>query len=270
MKIENKNPRDLKPHPRIKNLHRWKPKDERFLNMVAEVLEIGIKQPLQINNGHVVDGELRRLVAVKAGIDSVPTVEVPDDQVSAIICGSVCNRRHYTKGQRAFMLAGELESAFEEGLKRRAEAGKSGGINGSPVHSADVLAEKYGISARILEQARKVHKIFAEDQEYGERVEPQIFDEDKPTGLGAVIAGYGGKASTKGKARNHRQNEQLELFDDAWTTLGKRFVYWGKLQDEERVTVLPRIRSVVASMPADLRQELKKAIRQAEREEAAA
>lgn len=68
-------------------------------------------------------------------------------------------------------------------------------------------AIELGVSHDLVTQAGKVHEIFAEDPDYRALMEPRILEGE--VGLGATIAGWGGRRTTVGQPRTPTQHEHL-------------------------------------------------------------
>lgn len=276
MTIELRDPNDLRPHPLIKPMPRWEKVTPEWAAFVQDIRERGITTPLVIlQDGTLVDGETRRRAAVRLNMTQVPCQVIGDDVAAQTILQHLLLRRNLGKSGLAYVGYPLIQAAHEEAKARALECLKRGD---TPVRQSvpdgakrvEDFAESMGVSERLFRQAAQVREIFLEDPEYRDEMEPRILDTVDPVGLGAVIAGYGGRKATNGKAKGKRAEEQLELFTEAWSGLGKRFGYWGRMDTDTRERALPVIRKTVAAMPPELRDELKRAIRAAEKETAGA
>lgn len=261
-------PKELRPHALNKRMPRWDRESDEWLAFVQDIQDRGIQVPLRITEkGEVVDGETRRQAAAALNLESVPCVVVPSDDVAATLLQEIQLRRNLTKGQRAYLLVPLIEATVAgherrlSNLRRGANAAESA----SPARSAGDYALSLGFSRDLLDQARRLHAAFEGDAELREQFEPQILDFDSPIGLGACLAGIAGQKATKDTER--KTGAQLDLFTDAWGTLGKRFSYWTKLDDDDRRKAVPVLRQTIKDMPADLRAELKKALAAADRDD---
>jgi hypothetical protein len=258
--LELIDPADLTIHPDLKHDHRLEAESAGFLSLVEDIRANGVRDALHVDDeNRVVDGRHRLWAAKQLKLANVPCVRVARDCVATTIVSAILNRRHYTKGQRAYVVVKHLDGAFREGITRRLNSAVAKG------NTATQIAEQWGLSPRLVEQARTLHKKFTETPELRAEWEPKLMDEDAPVGLGHAIAGIGGETSTKDKPK--RTAEQIELFGEAFDVLGKRFVYWTRFDEADKAAVQPKLRHTVAAMPADLRDALKKAIVQVEREE---
>jgi len=125
--------------------------------------------------------------------------------------------------------------------------------------------KKLGVGERLFRQAREVHVHFEKKPKLRAQFEPGILGGD--LGLGAVIAGMAGVEATRDKPK--QPDDQLDLFDDAFVVLSKRYKYWTKFDESQRHEARRSLRDSVKKMPADLRAEFKKAITAVEKEERA-
>lgn len=279
-------PEDLAVHFRAKSMPEWDSEDDRFLALVADIQERGIDQPILVDQkNRILDGRHRWRAAKRLQLDQVPVVIRDEHEVASIILGTLLQRRHYTQGALAYLAWPLCEDAVKESKQRQAANLKKGNLpRGHSVPSRETLenfADSLGIGRRLLVQAKQVHDLFlkadnaidswqlnpTEEKPVNLRAEfePRILSGE--IGLGACIAGIAGMDSTKGQPKV--TGSQLELFSDVFTTLQKRMTYWSKMAPQERTAAVPFIRQAVYSMPADLRQELAKAIKAAEKQEAA-
>ena len=261
-------PADLTIHPDLKHDHRMAKDSAAWVALVEDIRENGIRDAIHIDSANrVVDGRHRFWAAKQLKLAEVPCLLVPDNSVATTILSAILNRRHYTKGQRAFVIVRHMDAAFQEGLQRKVGnlKGVDAPLSVASGRTSERLSEQWGLSKTLIEQARTLHKKFTDTPELREEWEPKIMDEDAPVGLGHAIAGIGGETSTKDKPK--RNAEQLELFAEAFEVLGKRCNYYAKLDEAARAAVQPKLRSTVAAMPPELRKALKKAISQVEREE---
>lgn len=274
-----RSPAELRPHPLNQSMPRWNPDSDEWLSFVADIRRHGIRVPIQITSRHeVVDGETRRLAAQTLGLAQIPCVVVPDEELSETFIRELLHRRNLTKGQRAYLSYRVLESMVatsrERGLRRLKRGTEAPGVDSvdarENIGGSEAFARSMGFGRDLYFQARRLHEAFAAEPELREEFEPRILDLDDPIGLGACLAGIAGRRSTKDQEKRHRADEQMELFSEAWTVLGKRFDYWTKLGDDDRRRVVPVLRQTVAAMPYDLRVELRKALTAADKEEAAA
>ncbi len=128
------------------------------------------------------------------------------------------------------------------------------------------FAEELGVGRSLFFEAKRVHEIFAKDEEYRALMEPRILAEmvggeheaHRPVGLGAVIAGWGGR-KTLDQARKDR--EQLELFTEGWGRAIRRFSYWAGFDPVARREALGEIRKELAGMEEEERKGLAELLR---------
>lgn len=295
-KIESKNPNSLTVHTLAKAMPQWKTDDERFIALVEDIRERGIDQPF------LIDGEDRILVGVerwkaakRLQLKEVPVLACEGEPASVILHALVL-RKHYTKGALAYVAFPLLQPAWQEAQRRRLEMLKKGkNANVSPSSTerttgktVEGFASENGFGRTLFYQAAELHKLFAKadaecaawDAKHpgadtlkgGLQTQPidlrSHFEQkllDGEIGLGAALAGIAGLQTTKGKVKP--VYAQLELFEEAIETLEKRFKYWVGFDESAKNQASPVIRRVVREMPADLRKEFEKALKEAGRPE---
>lgn len=203
--------------------------------------EIGIIDPLKVTlsadgtGGKVWDGRHRLEWAMARGKDTVPVIHVSEEVGHKLMEASVIGRRHWTKGQRAYLgVICHPEVAGVAGAGRPKKSADSIGIS-----NATELASRLGVSADIIGQAVTLYKAFhapgakansaeaIEAADLKAKYEMSIW---AGAGLGAVIAGLGGGIATGGKNRNESGWASLDKPLGTMTRLGKEFDKW----DEEQ------------------------------------
>lgn len=272
-----KDPSELSIHPLAKLAPEWTKDDQRFIALVENIRERGIDQRILIDReGRIVDGRNLWRAAKQLQLPEVECAVVADEDIAGTILAGLLQRRHLTKGQRAYMAYPLLESAHKEAGARRLQNLRKGQqipeIYSVDIgKSVDAFAERLGISRPLFYQAAEVHKLLANNKKFDwnderkpltlrEYYEPRILDDEDAVGLGAVIAGIGSKLS--GKTQDQNKVGQLELFTDAFDTLKTRFGYWGKFSSAQKAALDPVIEMTVAEMPFDLCERFVKAAKQ--------
>jgi len=274
---------DLTVHPDKKLIpDEWGNDDVRFKALVEDIRERGIDQPLLIDGeNRILDGRRRWRAAKRLQLGVVPVIVREAGDVYGVIVSGLVQRGHYTQSQLAYLTYPLMARVFDESRRRRLQNLRhfQGSLDSAGAalsrKSVEDEAQHIGISRRIFFDAQKVHLEFGKhnkkrdltDQDgntvhgvtFKEFYEPLILREEKPYGLGAVIAGIAGSLSTSGKAK--RNPAQLELFSDAFDTLTKRFDYWHKFDADEKATLKPVICGAIAAMPQDLCDEIESALR---------
>ena len=222
---------------------------------------------------------------------------VADEDVLAIVMATLIHRRHYTKGQLAFIMAPHVDLNANRhnqlaGLKQgdaipvanSVRNGKTLGI------SAVDLSEQLGTSVRIIQQALDIRELFAADKtkrtmtdrddvtEKGVTLEefftPRILMEEDPEaprtrayGLGAVLAGIKAvvkmaeKETPHGGGRPQNVQKQLDLFEDSLKGVKAKYVYWEKWEPETQQVALAELPPFVEGMPDGLFEGLVKVVK---------
>ncbi len=181
----------------------------------------GIIEPLKVtlskdrSTGVIWDGRHRHQWATHAGLSAVPIVEVSEDAGRALIAATVVGRRHWTKGQRAW-LAVILHPYLAGGTRGRKYAL-------SAQLTAAEVADLYGVSLRLIVQAIEIAKAFDRLPTLRDRHEPGIW---AGFGLGAILAGIPGAQTTVGQPRKASTWINLTKPYGTLTTLGKAYASW--------------------------------------------
>ena len=217
---------------------------------------------------------------------------VADDEVNAVILETLLNRRHYTKGQLAYIIAPMLDEVFAESQKRRAMNASKNELHSVQFVSEtpESIAAGLGVSYRVLMQAREVREFFQTDKKkrtmtdqndvkennvtFAEFYEPRILlveDPESPRtrayGLGAVLAGIKAVLAMEGKGREHGGGKpesitkQLSLFENSLGDFTAKFSYWKKWEPETRQAAMNSLPPVVEKMPDDLLAEFARVIK---------
>lgn len=281
--MEHRDPTTLRPHPAIKAWPRWAKESEGWRAFVDDIRAHGITHPVQVTSDDtVVDGWTRVLAARALQLAQVPVVVVQDSEATDIILRNLALRRNLTKGQLAYVAYPVVETAYEEHRAAHLEALKKGNA-ATIAHSvrngtgAD-LAERFGVSRRLFDQARELHSIWAEHPDLREQFEASIFHAEKPAGLGAVVAGARAlirqrQLGRHGGGRPESQDRQLKLFNGVVKDLVTRWEYWHEFDDGARTAHWQVVRAHAAKLPpaqceemAEYHQRMAKVFAQAAKE----
>lgn len=245
MKIELRDPTDLRPLPFVKAMVRWGKESDEFKGFCDDVRDNGIKHPLLITaDGRVVDGETRRQAALAMQLAQVPCLTVPDDEVQEVIVRELVRRRNLTKGQLAYVVVPILEPAFLESLRRRAAGKRNLSDSVGKVEWCQLL----GFSVDLLDQANRLHKHFDKHPEDREEWEVKIFAE-KPVGIGAALAGIGGGKTDQSDREGKMAYTQMSL---ALERIGDNAEVWN--DEKKRGDILEEWRNSATKIPAKIRK----------------
>ena len=279
MNIQTRNPAHLSAHPDNKFMPRLREGMPEWQALFDDVRARGVQEPLRIHGTHVIDGETRRNVAVLAGLDSVPVVEVPETEVYTTLREKLILQKHLTKGQRALLFVRMSSKVISEVRTRQIESLRKG--SGRTIadsvgdgRSLEQICADLGFSRDLFNQASALHGIFCGDAHtlkvrnligvdwkgLRDEWEPRIFDLDTPVGLGAALAGIAGQQATRDVAKAPNPETQLELFEHGVETLGRVAKAWPKLRREARPQIVAAWTRVAAGWPPDLRRELGEAL----------
>ncbi len=301
IKIEIRNLEDLSIHPAINAQPRLS--DDELLAWRKGMKRRGetATPPLYVTaDNQIVDGRHRYWCARKLNWKTIPVVVVKDDEVCALILETITNRRHYTKGQLAYIVAPMLEDVFKEAQARMISA-QNNHAAGAALHSVqscsetpESIATDMGVSYRVLAQAREIYDFYEvlpgkftltdrdgnteKEVTLREFFEPRIMlleDPENPRssrayGLGAVLAGIkeihrnhgkNTEGTPHGGGRPKKVNDQLDLFERTLDNFEDKFNYWQKWDEDTRKVAAAKLPSLVESMPDDLLAEFSKVIK---------
>lgn len=282
-KTELRDPKDLKVHHLLHGMPEWADNDPRLKALAGDLRDNGMIEPVKITaENRIVDGRHRWRGAKRLQLTEIPVVVVPEDHVAGIVVGSLLQRRHFTPGQRAYLLAGVIDEAFRAAQLRRANnynkpTERNSVSFGAATKTPEQYADEIGVSVQYLRLARELQSAFldvkkrtlTDDEEnvekgvtFREFYEPRILREEKPYGLGAVKRGIGYQLSVeahpelKKGGKPKQREEQLKLFGRVITDELNRWEYWQKFDDDERDAHFQTVRSEVADLEPKQLEEL--------------
>jgi hypothetical protein len=287
MKTDHRDPNDLRLHPLRKTVLLWS-KDDPRLDHLSDAIAEGFdpaKPIVVIEPNLVIEGVGRWLAAKRQQLRSVPVVVTTEPPTLVLLRD--WQRRHFSKGALAYLVAPMFEEAVRDGIKFRSQNLRKGQCSPETVSDtvsgnldAGGILERLGIGFNTLEKARQVHKLFLDPKPYPFPTpegdvemtlkawfEPKIMaqhegDEHegrRPLGLGALLKAIGSIKVTKGAAR--LVDPQLELFTGGLGAVSKRFVYWTQFSDDEKRAAEPALEQFLDAMPEDLLERLEAKIK---------
>lgn len=233
--------------------------------------ELGILEPIKAyREGRrwvAVDGRHRLSWAYAKAQSKVPLIEVSKAEAMQIIEASVIGRRHWTKGQRAWLGVCQHPEVCavkaEDSLKQNTARTDS---IGAEVLTAPALAARVGVSADTVNQAVALYRRFhapgfgpsspeaIEAAACREKYEHLIWG---GAGLGAILAGIAGGQSTEGKPKAETGFHHLDKPLAELSRLSKAFTGW---DGEERAKAQ---RLLTARVKADMTPEFRLALAEA-------
>lgn len=259
-KIEHRDPAIIGGHihPALKSIPALDEKSPEFLAIAAGVGRCGILQPILIDEqGRVLDDHSRTMIrcALRWQLKTVPVQVRASEEVHLLIIHSLAHRRHLSKSAIAYLAVPHLDQEFETSRARRLQnIAKNATNHDSPASglskTVDDLAEELGVGRSALFEARKVHQAFADKAIYqfnvtgGKRdgdvvectlkewFEPKILrppiggehEQNRPLGLGGVIAGIASVKEGNKDKFSPKQNGQLELALGGFATMTSRML----------------------------------------------
>ena len=232
----------------------------------AQLDELGIQDPIPVTftNGNDAsegvtawDGRHRTAWAIEQGLETVPVRVVTRKEGHALMEATVVGRRHWTKGQLAW-LAVTLHPEVAGNTKGRPEKSHSVGL------TVEGLAQRFGVSAALIDQAVKIYRTFEQLPTLREKHEPGIWIGH---GLGAVLAGIPGATTTTNLPKKQISWTTMQGPLSTLSSVAKSFSKWSA---EERDCARDAFANWIKKLPEDFRLTLTEAVAQsAEGEEAA-
>lgn len=218
----------IRPHHCINHIAPWPDNSPRMEALRRELMTTGLCAPVAMTARHEItdpDSRERWRAARMLQLPSIPVCIIPPEQVATACLSALIHRRHQTKSALAYLAFPLLETALDEARHRQHQMLKKGNVSPSSAQATtgktvEEIADSYGIARTVLFDAKKVHAIFAKDPIFRAQMEPRLLaepiggehEQNRPVGLGAIIAGYEGK---KNEDRARVDAAQLDLFGRA-------------------------------------------------------
>ncbi|SED59660.1 hypothetical protein SAMN05444161_3552 [Rhizobiales bacterium GAS191] len=139
---------ELKPHPIAELFPAMD--DEQFAALVADIKANGLRDPIVLYEGMILDGRNRDKARLEAG-EELRTVTFKGDDPLEFVISKNLHRRHLTTSQRA-MIAAELENMRHGGDRKSQDANQNANLR---VDRA-TTAKRLNVSKRSVASASKV------------------------------------------------------------------------------------------------------------------
>ena len=198
---------------------------------VADVKAHGVKEPIKFclikGVPTIVDGRHRWQAATAAGYSDIRAIGVSEEEGRNLMESSVIGRQHLTKSMRAYwavvmhpQVALDAEKVQKTGKKAPPSA-----LN------AEGLAEKFGVSLRLIEQACELYRELDTSHTLRRKHEWRV---RAGYGLGAILAGIAGGDSTEDKPKGRQPFNIVKPLASVRTF----FEHYSKLGPEQRDVML--------------------------------
>ncbi len=131
-----------------------------FDELVEDIREHGLRVPIELLDGKVIDGRNRYRGCLVAGVEQ-EYVDVEVEDPAAYVISMNLHRRHLDQSQRAMVAARSKEFYEDEAKKRRkrkpkSEVGPGPQQNEDQGKSRDKAGEAFGVSGDSVDRAKKV------------------------------------------------------------------------------------------------------------------
>lgn len=255
-----------------------------FESLVASVAKHGIREKLKVvrtaKGWLIVDGRHRYEAAAEVisrftkttpgqdyphaemarrfGSEGLPCEVVPEESAVDIIMDAV-NRRHLSKGARAYLAVMMHRETIKDGpgRKSRTECGIT----------APELAREAGVSLRLMEEALALHKTFMAREDLRKRFEAAIWI---GAGLNKLIAGVeaylktGQEPDETPETETQRQArialERVETALGKWTGVSTALKHWKTIPPSGREEIIRVGVETILATPAEFRAALTAAL----------
>lgn len=138
--------------------------DEEYQNLVADIAANGLREPIWLHDGKIIDGRNRYNACAELGL--VPEYRTWNGHGSlvAFVVSLNLRRRHLTSSQRA-VVALEVEKALADEARKNMSAGGGDKRSGfqifenpviQPVHAAEQAASIVGTNRQYVSDAKKI------------------------------------------------------------------------------------------------------------------
>jgi hypothetical protein len=256
-------PADLADHPLLAHIPVW-PKDSEEFKSLRESLRADgqLYEVLIDHQRRVVDGRNRRNALAALG-RPVVCRPVADGEVATIVFRTLMQRRHVTKGARAFLAIPLVQPLIEAAKARRFACLRRGAetpvsaSSGNGVPSVDRIALDVGVSRDEFDRALRLHELLAKaPAEVRNDITARVLSGELGLGYACTaVTNYaeaGGRAEKLGKRQEHDR-----LFT---TALPRLSLHWEQANPTQREQIRENLRSSVATWPVELLQETKAAV----------
>lgn len=124
--------------------------DDAFLALVEDIRANGLREPITIHDGMILDGGNRYRACIQAGVEPIFR-EFDGDNLVTFVLSANLHRRHMTAGQQAAIVASAQDWAKAQPASRPEKAG-----NLAPLSTVADRAAQSGASERTQKMADKV------------------------------------------------------------------------------------------------------------------
>lgn len=259
----------LRLHSDLLAVPSWETEEE-FQQLCDSIYDDGVITPLLVHLtgemdletgaewAEIVDGRHRFTAYLETecvGRHSLPCV-VTERPVNEIIIRTLVERRHATKGTRAYLVWPLIAPLVKgPGQPKKVLPTESGAElpTESELKLPD-LAGRYGFSVDLFDQARRLHGIFATRLDLKADLEPGILSGD--IGLGAALAGIAGRTATEGTPREDAPHRLL--LERGFKALSTRFAApkWDAMPEPDKTTAANAAVECVLTWPANVQERL--------------
>lgn len=235
----------FRPHPFLKGIPILPTESEDFQRMTASIAVDGVIDPLKCIGGPtkdvllVVDGLHRLTIANEQGLKELPYRLVEGYEVVDLVCLSAV-RAEWTKSALAYRLWPLFSgNACGHGGNRKSKG------NDFPLMSSLDIAEKLRVSDKLVDQAKRIHLLFASQPKLRAELEPRILKGE--IGLHQV----NGKTKGKSTPPSRKDRPSVKALESLFHRSSKSFTHWEKWEPDDQRRATNVVAESIRKLPKD-------------------
>lgn len=143
--------------------------DDAFRALVDDIKANGLREPITVHDGMILDGGNRYRACVQAGVEPVFR-EFTGENVVTFVLSANLHRRHLSVGQQAAIVAAAQDWAKAHAPGSNQHQGKSGGPARLPDHSLSSVAERAAQSGASERTQRLADQVARKDPDLAAKV----------------------------------------------------------------------------------------------------
>jgi len=229
-------------HPLLESVPILPRDSEAYRDIFRSIQIHGVLEPLKcVAKGerlHVVDGLHRLAVANELGISSLPYREVEPKDALVVLFSSLV-RADWTKSALAYRMWPLFAAcACKKGGDRKSKG------NEFSLISANEIANRLGISEKLVDQAKKVHQFFSKNPDARAKQEPGIL-----TGNLALH-----KAGSAFEEEPPSPRLPIQIIETHLKKLPDSFKGWEKAPAQQKERAKDKLATALHQLPRDIQE----------------
>ena len=227
-------------HPLVEKVPILPAESEAYRGMQFSITSEGIREPLKcVPKGEkllVLDGIHRLAIAEELKIPELPFVQVAGEDAISVVCSALV-RAEWTKSALAY----RMWPLFAVCACKRGGDRKSKG-NDFPLISAAEIAQKLGVSEKLVDQAKRLHSFFAKNSTAREQQEYDILTGKLPLH----------KAGPNAEHKNGKETSPIRTIETSLARLPKSFGQWDQISECDKERAKNKLATALHQLPRDV------------------